>query len=53
MDDIAFVAMSEYLDTRLWTGDKELIKGLTAKGFERCISTKELLDWRKQLEEEE
>ena len=50
MDDIAFVAMSEYENIRLWTGDKELIEGLAAKGFNKCISTDELIEIRKQLE---
>lgn len=53
MDDIAFVAMSEYLDVKLWSGDKQLIKGLRSKGFTRCISTQELLEWRREIEKEE
>ena len=28
IDDIAFVALSEYEGVKLWTGDKELITGL-------------------------
>ncbi len=50
MDDIAFIALSEFLDVRLWTGDKVLIEGTEAKGFTRCISTKEMLEWRQELE---
>ena len=50
MDDIAFVAMSEYLSTDLWTGDKKLIKGLQAKGFERCVRTQDLLAMRTALQ---
>ena len=42
IDDTFFVAFSEYLESRLWTGDKKLIKGLKAKGFERAITTEEL-----------
>lgn len=53
MDDIAFVAMSEYLDVKLWSGDKQLIKVLRSKGFTRCISTQELLEWRREIEKEE
>lgn len=53
MDDIAFVAMSEYLDVKLWSGDKQLITGLSLKGFSRCISTQELLEWRREIEKEE
>lgn len=50
MDDIAFVALSEYEDIKLWTGDRELIAGLTAKGFQRCISTEEMIALRRDLE---
>lgn len=50
MDDIAFVALSEYLDIKLWTGDKKLMKGLLSKGFQKCISTQELLMLRDELE---
>lgn len=53
MDDIAFVALSEYEDVKLWTGDKKLREGLIAKGFQRCISTEELFELRKKLEETE
>jgi len=49
MDDIAFVVMSEYLHSNLWTGDKKLIKGLQSNGFEKCVSTQELLMIRKNL----
>lgn len=51
MDDIAFVALNEFLgDSLLWTGDKQLLKGLRAKGYKKCISTGELYDLRKELE---
>jgi predicted nucleic acid-binding protein len=46
MDDIAFVALSMYLEASLWTGDKKLIKGLQAKGFTKCISTRKLIELR-------
>lgn len=42
MDDIAFVALSEYIDARLWTGDKRLLEGLKKDGNLRGISTDEL-----------
>lgn len=42
MDDIAFVALSNYLDSKLWTGDKILLAGIRKKGFTRGISTDEL-----------
>ncbi len=42
MDDIAFVALSEYIDARLWTGDKRLLEGMKGKGSQHGISTDEL-----------
>lgn len=52
MDDIAFVALNEYLeDARLWTGDKQLLEGLRAKGYKKCISTEELFELRRKIEE--
>lgn len=41
-DDIPFVALAQNLDAKLWTGDKELIKGLRAKRFKSIITTLEL-----------
>jgi predicted nucleic acid-binding protein len=41
--DISFVALSLETDAYLWTGDKVLYEGLKAKGFEKVISTTELL----------
>ena len=35
-DDIDFVALTNYLKGRLWTGDKELYNGLKEKRF-RCV----------------
>lgn len=42
--DTPFVALSLYLDAYLWTGDKKLIKGLKQKGFNKLISSNELLN---------
>jgi predicted nucleic acid-binding protein len=39
MDDIAFVALSSFLDAHLWTGDKKLLRGLEATGFTKGLST--------------
>lgn len=44
IDDLPFVALTAYLDGLLWTGDLKLKNGLNAKGFQKCITTKELLD---------
>lgn len=38
MDDIVFVALNEYLDQLLWTGDMKLLKGLRAKGYKKVVS---------------
>ena len=43
MDDVAFVALTEYMDAHLWTGDKRLIKGISAKGFSKMIRTEDLV----------
>jgi len=42
MDDLPFVVLTEYLDGLLWSGDKKLINGLRAKGYEKCVTTQEL-----------
>lgn len=38
-DDTPFVALAIELDTKLWTGDKALIKGLQNKGADFIINT--------------
>jgi len=43
MDDLPFVALTSYLEGMLWTGDVKLLNGLRAKGYQKCISTEELL----------
>jgi len=48
MNDIAFVALTEYLDANLWTGDKKLMKGLEAKGYTKCYTTDEMFDLRNE-----
>ena len=54
VDDTIFVGFSEYLKAKLWTGDKELIKGLKAKGLKRLITTGELLkDFIKKINTKE
>jgi len=42
VDDAAFVAITNYLKGKLWTGDKKLIKGLKEQNYHRIISTEEL-----------
>jgi len=48
-DDVMFVALSKYLNAKLWTGDGKLIKGLKSKGFNQIITTVELLYLLKEL----
>lgn len=49
MDDISHVALSLFLDIKLWTGDKLLIDGLTKKGFTNFITTQEMLQLRRVI----
>ena len=42
IDDIEFVALAEHIKGKLWTGDKELIKGLKKKKWDKFIATDEL-----------
>ncbi len=41
-NDALFMALTNYLGAKLWTGDKKLIKGLTLKNFKNTITTNEL-----------
>jgi predicted nucleic acid-binding protein len=50
MDDVAFVALAEFLEIKLWTGDKELMRGLAKKGYINVIMTDELYKLRDLLE---
>lgn len=42
IDDTEFVALTEHIEGRLWSGDKELQKGLNKKGWNKFISIDEL-----------
>lgn len=50
MDDIAFIALAEFLGVKLWTGDRALMKGLASKGYSNFITTDELFTLRTLLE---
>ncbi len=50
MNDIAFLALTEFLGVKIWTGDKALMKGLAKKGYSNFISTEELFNLRSILE---
>ncbi len=42
MDDLVFVALNEYLDELLWTGDTALYQGLRAKGYTKVVNFEEI-----------
>jgi len=42
VDDTIFVGFSEYLNSKLWTGDKKLISCLIKMGFDKTLTTEEL-----------
>ncbi|NGZ90198.1 PIN domain-containing protein [Psychroflexus maritimus] len=44
LDDIPFVAFALYLKSKLWTGEKKLIKGLKDNGFDKIVTTNDLFD---------
>ncbi|GHV11311.1 hypothetical protein AGMMS49938_01760 [Fibrobacterales bacterium] len=44
-DDFAFIALTNYLNGLLWTGDKVLIAGLQRKEYRQVITVQEL--WTK------
>ena len=50
INDTPFVALTKNLKAKLWTGDKELIKGLKNKKFKDVITTGELLELLDKLE---
>ena len=39
IDDAEFVALTEHIKGKLWTGDKDLIKGLKKKGWDKVVTT--------------
>lgn len=48
-NDIAFVALSHFLDAKLWTGDKVLYSGLKEKGFDQVLNTLEISILKNEL----
>lgn len=46
-DDTPFLATAISIGATIWTGDKKLINGLRAKGFQDIYSTAELYELRK------
>ena len=43
-NDLLFVGLTLELKSRLWTGDKKLIRGISKKGFSQIVTTSELSD---------
>jgi predicted nucleic acid-binding protein len=43
-DDTEFVALTDHIRGRLWSGDRELQKGLKSKGWNKFISTTDLTE---------
>jgi predicted nucleic acid-binding protein len=50
LNDIIFVALNEYEESTLWTGDKALINGLRSTGYDRVITTEEMVKLRNKLD---
>jgi predicted nucleic acid-binding protein len=50
IDDTEFVALTEHIKGKLWSGDKELVNGLIAKGWSRTISANDLNNLLKKYE---
>lgn len=44
IDDTEFVALTEYIKGKLWSGDKELLKGLQRKKWDKVVSTNQLYE---------
>lgn len=42
IDDTEFIALTEHIKGRFWSGDKELLRGLAGKGWTKTITTEEL-----------
>lgn len=40
--DVTFVALNDFMQTTLWTGDQSLNKGLKAKGYERVVNFQDI-----------
>ncbi|WP_373496022.1 hypothetical protein [Aquiflexum sp.] len=43
IDDTEFVALTEHIKGKIWSGDRVLKKGLEEKGWNKLISIEEIL----------
>ena len=50
INDTLFVALARHLNAKLWTGDKELVTGLTSSVFIETMLTNQLSDLLDKLE---
>lgn len=50
LNDAVFIALNEFQESLFWTGDKMLYSGLKSKGYEKIITTTELVKLRDNLE---
>ncbi len=48
--DFVFIALNDYQESNLWSGDKKLVNGLRAKGYKNVMFTDELFELRDSLE---
>jgi predicted nucleic acid-binding protein len=49
MDDIAFIALADYLEAILWTGDKKLLNGIIGRGYKNAFETDEIVRFSKSF----
>lgn len=42
MDDLVFVALTDFLDETLWTGDMKLYRELKSKGYHKAVTFQEI-----------
>ena len=47
-DLLEFIALADHIRGKLWSGDKTLQRGLIQKGWNKFISTQELLEMTKK-----
>jgi predicted nucleic acid-binding protein len=51
-DDMAFIAVADYLNASLWTGDKRLIRGLLTKNYSDFKTTEDMAKLLENYEKE-
>lgn len=43
-DDVVFVALNDFLEAYLWTGDRALFRHLLSKGYQRVLNFEDLVE---------